>query len=113
MTQFLSEPAHHLDCLSMPFPRELCGICGVGVHDFLCDRCGAAMHWACYWLAVASEAERQGVADAVAEVNARPIAGIVIICGAGDHEVEIPVIDPCSAGDYLAHLGSFCRACRS
>jgi hypothetical protein len=59
------------------------------------------MHWDCYWLAVASEAERQGVANAVAEVNAL------------EQEFEVPRFETCPGDDYLEHLGILCRGCRS
>ncbi len=108
-----SKAAHHTSFLTWPSPRQLCGICGVGVHDFLCERCGAPMHWDCYWLAVASEAERQGVANAAAEINALPIVGTAILRD-GEQEFEVPIrLETCPGDDYLEHLGSLCRGCRS
>jgi hypothetical protein len=70
------------------------------------------MHFVCYWLAVASEAERQGVANAVAEMNALPIGTAIIRLG--EQEFEVPVrLETCPGDDYLEHLGSLCRGCRS
>ena len=108
--------AHHTSFLAWPSPGQLCGICGVGVHDFLCERCGAPMHFDCYWLAVASEAERQGVANAVAEVNALREQEFEEFedNALREQEFEVPVrLETCPGDDYLEHLGSLCRGCRS
>jgi len=78
-----------------------------------CERCGALMHWRCYWPAALSDAERMAAQAAIDEANAPgPDTGVVEI-QAGHRHFQVPVRGHRPCDDFFGGLIILCPGCRS
>ena len=106
---------HHLDLMPPPPKAWHCGICGrpeERYEDAPCERCGAMMHWRCYWPAALTDAERAAFQAAADEANTAPTTLIEV--RVGSQHFEMPVHTSHGAcDDYFDRLIILCPGCRS
>lgn len=106
----------HLALLPSPPPAWRCGLCAQReepAEDARCERCGAMLHWRCYWPAALAEPEGTAAEAAIDEANAAQ-SRLLVEIRLGPHAIRVPVRTESLAADgVLDRLLILCPGCRS
>jgi hypothetical protein len=105
----------HGELIPDPPPGRICPLCRGPERredSVPCERCGALLHFPCYWPAALTEAERRGLAVALEADEHAPRRRVQIRSGGRLFEDEV-IVGRSAAEDFLNRQIILCSGCRS